>query len=339
MQGDGEITWPNGKRLQGHFESNRLVGECKVAWADGRVYQGRLSDDYELSGFGILQMSKKTRNAVVHQFMHSLHAYQLGEIPFRTPLKKGVVGTMHVYIGHFLNDIMQGYGVLITPIGSYEGKWQANLFHGQGTCLVNKNTRAKGMKYYSGSCAKGAMHGFGMSNSYEGFMKCGLRCGVGADKLYTGDFKDDKYDGYGVLREATGQYEGEWRNGLKEGSCTFKLQNGDEYVGSYSLNKRSGYGVMHYANGERYEGNWTKDVFHGEGTFYSREGKAYAGQYIQGRCESYGHFAFKGASHIYKGEVLDGLPHGSGRILCNSRGIVSSEYEGAWENGKMWVWC
>jgi hypothetical protein len=267
MQGPCEITWPNGKRLKGHFDGNRLINYAEVKLADGGVYEGKLTEDYQLTGLGILKNSD-------HQFMRDLftahnnlyrfrngNSYQLRYHPHE-------FDCVYVYIGHFTDGMMQGYGVAITSFGLYEGEWQQDLFHGQGTCVLVDD-------YYSGSWVDGVMHGFGISNFYEGFTKYGVRSGVGTDKHYTGDFKhdrlytggfkDDKYHGYGVLRDYEGQYEGEWRNGLKHGAGTHKLSKGGEHDGHYIDNQRSGYGVMHYANGDRYEGNWRNDTIEGDG--------------------------------------------------------------------------
>jgi hypothetical protein len=249
--------------------------------------------------------------------MHSLNS-----------LCKSGLSSRYVYIGHFLSDMMQGNGVVITPMGIYKGEWHQGLFHGHGTAIFGNS------KYYSGSWAEGAMHGFGISDSYEGCRMYGLRCGVGADNHYTGEFKDDKYDGYGVLSDDTGQYEGGWRNGVKHGACIFKTPKGGEFLGNYDEGKMSGYGVMRFAKGERYEGYWSNNAFHGEGTFYSRDGTAYAGQYVEGASQNYGHFYIN--QGFYTGELQDRRPHGVGTLISHQglygRSIVI--YKGAWSNGK-----
>jgi hypothetical protein len=333
MQGQGEITWPNGKRVQGHFESNRPVGECTVEWKDGRLYQGTLSDAYELSDLGIMQVSKRNRKAVLAKFLDSLNPRKLLEMDERQQPTE--VSPRYFYIGHFKHDMKQGYGVVIALKSAYEGDWERNLFHGHGTSYYEladydrEGHVSTKTYYYSGSWVEGTMHGYGISNSYQGLRRSGVKSGVGADLHYTGDFKNDKYDGYGVLTDEGGQYQGEWREGLKDGFGTFKLQSGDEYEGSYSLNRRSGYGVMRYVSGDRYEGNWSKDAYHGEGTLYSKDGRVYAGWYSEGRGSSYGHFTTPDR-HIYQGELSCGRFHGNGRLFYAD---LTLRYDGSWDKG------
>jgi hypothetical protein len=307
MQGDGEITWPNDKRLQGHFESNRPVGECRVTWEDGRVYQGRLSDDYELIGLGIFTLSDYTS---LTQIFHSFRQTQLDSATEESSLTlRSIVDSEAVYIGHFLDGMKQGHGVVITPFGMYEGEWQQDLLHGHGTCIHYTD-----MQYYSGTWRVGKMHGFGISESYEGSWHYGDKHGIGQDNHYTGGFRSNRYEGYGVLVNAEGKYAGEFIDGHKHG-----------------------YGVMCYTNGGRYEGNWHSDNFEGFGIFYATSGRTYSGYYEQGKCKTYGHYRIQN-DLVYEGELKVGLPHGYGRVYCKDYGAVGIEayysYEGQWTNGK-----
>ena len=38
-----------------------------------------------------------------------------------------------------------------------------------------------------------------------------------------------------------------------------ELPNGDRYEGTTNNKQRHGYGVYHYANGDKYEGEWLND--------------------------------------------------------------------------------
>jgi hypothetical protein len=237
MQGHCEITWPNGKRLRGHFDCNRLIGDAKINWADKEAYQGKLTEDYQLTGLGILKKSKRETPQFTHDLIKALNSLNQRMSYYHSYNPR----PEYVYVGHFSDGMMQGHGVVITPFGFYEGEWQQDLFHGQGTCVLAKESYSWLLtEYYSGSWVDGAMHGFGISNCYEGLTNYGVRSGVGADKPYTGDFKGEKYHGYGVFRDDAGQYEGEWRSGLKEGSGRYKMLNGDEYLRHFNFNKQSG---------------------------------------------------------------------------------------------------
>ena len=42
------------------------------------------------------------------------------------------------------------------------------------------------------------------------------------------------------------RYEGEWRNGKKEGKGIYYYNNGDRYEGEFKNNKRDGAGIYYY---------------------------------------------------------------------------------------------
>ena len=65
-------------------------------------------------------------------------------------------------------------------------------------------------------------------------------------KSFTGDIEDGKAT-YGTLT---------WRNG-------------DQYIGEFADNQRSGRGSLYYADGLRYVGRWLNDKRHGQGTLYN----------------------------------------------------------------------
>lgn len=46
--------------------------------------------------------------------------------------------------------------------------------------------------------------------------------------------------------------------------------NGDQYVGEWKNNKKTGKGRMKYDNGNEYNGDWVNDQKHGKGTFFQR---------------------------------------------------------------------
>jgi hypothetical protein len=344
MQGHCEITWPNGKRLKGHFDGNRLINDARINWADGGAYEGKVTEDYQLTGLGILRMPKRETPQFMHDLVRARDSlnHTRNDLPVQRMRNYDSPKFDYVYIGHFTDGMMQGYGVVITPSGFYEGEWQQDLFHGQGTYVLACSWLTE---YYSGSWVDGVMHGFGISNCYEGCRRYGLRCGIGADEHYTGEFKDDQYHGYGVLRDASCQYEGEWRNGLKEGSGTCRLQTGNEYVGHFSLNKKSGYGVMHYANanettvdehgvitdsaGDIYEGYWEDDLKSGSGTLKRKDGSIWTGTWRKDRL-LYQQIVMSNGD-LYEGERIDKVPNGEGTMTYAANG---AKYQGKWLNGQ-----
>lgn len=58
-------------------------------------------------------------------------------------------------------------------------------------------------------------------------------------------------------------YEGEFREGAKEGEGKLIYSNGAEYIGTWVADCAEGRGVMKYAEGEEYEGDWRQNKRHG----------------------------------------------------------------------------
>ena len=126
---------------------------------------------------------------------------------------------------------------------------------------------------------------------------------------YNGDMKDGKREGRGICIYKNGdKYEGSWKNNKKEGKGTYYYTNkGDVYIGHFFNDLPNGKGIYKYKNGDRYEGLFKDGKKNGEGTFiYANGGK-------------------------YKGEFKDDEKHGQGFYKSPS-GRVRTE---VWENGQL----
>ena len=119
---------------------------------------------------------------------------------------------------------------------------------------------------------------------YDGEVVDGKREGVGIllypnGAAYEGEWHNDEPHGKGAKYKADGtlSYEGLWTHGKrKTENKRITLKDGI-YIGGVLGNKRHGYGVMDYSNGERYEGDWENDRKNGHGVFYNIIGKEYEG--------------------------------------------------------------
>ena len=87
---------------------------------------------------------------------------------------------------------------------------------------------------------------------------------------YSGEWKDGKRHGYGVLIFSNGdKYEGEWERNLRQGNGSFwesgnhKLHQ--KYTGEWKRDRMHGFGVFYYPQREKYEGYWRHDKPHGIG--------------------------------------------------------------------------
>jgi len=91
---------------------------------------------------------------------------------------------------------------------------------------------------------------------------------------YEGDYKDDKFDGHGIL------YNGliedlrsffDYKDFNKVGKCWSK------YEGDFEKDRKNGTGTLHLMNGEKYFGEFKNDKIHGKGTFYFIDGRNITG--------------------------------------------------------------
>jgi hypothetical protein len=70
------------------------------------------------------------------------------------------------------------------------------------------------------------------------------------------------------VHETQGSYEGNWRNGKRDGFGIHYYANGDKmYEGEYVAGKRQGNGIYYFSSGERYEGRFLNDKTTPNGTF------------------------------------------------------------------------
>lgn len=152
-------------------------------------------------------------------------------------------------------------------------------------------------------------------------------CGEGTfiwpnDDMYIGHWLNGKYHGKGKLTKTNApektisKYEGDFVNGLKDGTGTAHFINGAVYVGEWSKDKRNGKGKQTDPNGSYYDGEWLNDKHHGIGTrkYSSRTCEKYIGQWKDGKYNGKG--ILESYSGSYNGEWLNGKRHGHGITTC-----------------------
>jgi len=109
---------------------------------------------------------------------------------------------------------------------------------------------------------------------------------------------------------------------------------GASYHGEWVDNKKNGYGVQVFPNGEKYEGQWGNGLRNGEGTLWVPVGKAkklrklYVGGWKDDRRNGKGTCFFKG-SEYYQGTWDHGMMHGQGTLRYASGDL----YIGQWRDG------
>ena len=124
--------------------------------------------------------------------------------------------------------------------------------------------------------------------NYDGDWKNDKYDGFGAlldhGEKYTGDFKEGKFHGIGNLYKLNGDiYEGEFYEGnIKKGKITYK--NGDIFKGKFEDGKKS-FGIIEYIDGNKYEGYFESELYNGEGILTKKDGNEEKGIFKDGVLE------------------------------------------------------
>lgn len=101
---------------------------------------------------------------------------------------------------------------------------------------------------------------------------------------YYGEVVDGQpADGKGTMMYPTGnRYDGEYRNGWREGCGMFSFSDGRRYVGQFKADQFSGLGTWILENGERYIGEFENNKCNGQGSFIYANGTVKSGVWRNG---------------------------------------------------------
>ena len=84
----------------------------------------------------------------------------------------------------------------------------------------------------------------------------------------------------GAAEEQT--YEGEWLEDKMEGRGTFRYASGAKYEGEFTGNKYHGHGIFTFPDGAVYEGPFKENQMHGLGKFTDATGVVWSGKFYNG---------------------------------------------------------
>ena len=167
--------------------------------------------------------------------------------------------------GSFVSDQKHGKGELtFTSSERFVGSWANDNVHGEGTMFLNDGKVVKGVWCNNKLQLK----------HYDGHMKNGSREGKGTDFAgglisYHGHWANNKYHGCGRIYSTNYQYtdkinyqdtneignywvkyDGDFKNGMKDGQGTLTMINGERLVGSFANCKPVGAATVFRNNGE-----------------------------------------------------------------------------------------
>lgn len=150
--------------------------------------------------------------------------------------------------------------------------------------------------------------------------------------LYIGHFKNGLKSGKGKYIGKSGKYryEGEWKDGMKDGPGYEVDYLGEAYKGNFAMDERHGYGTLKNSEGAEYAGNFVKGKKSGYGVFIWPNGSDYIGDFFDDEFNGHGVLTNDKNQIAYEGEWLVGLRHGVGTYRWQD----GSKYNGNWFKGK-----
>ncbi|XP_054857869.1 MORN repeat-containing protein 1 isoform X2 [Eublepharis macularius] len=146
---------------------------------------------------------------------------------------------------------------------------------------------------------------------------------------YEGEWKDGKKQGHGKLLFKDGSYyEGEFVDGEIVGNgFRYWAYTGNTYSGQFLYGELHGHGVMQYKDGRKYEGDFCYGLQEGHGLLTDKDGQQYEGSFYKSKRHGGGKMRFKNGD-VYEGDWILDQRQGHGLLHC-ADGTV---YEGQWRN-------
>ena len=148
---------------------------------------------------------------------------------------------------------------------------------------------------------------------------------------YEGELKDGGRDGKGILYLANGdKYEGEFKDDEINGKGIYRYANGNKYEGEFKDGKKDGKGVFYFSNGDKHEGEYKDGLAHGKGTHYLSNGGKFEGEFKYDKRDGKG-ILYLPNGNKYEGEYKDNKMSGKGIFYWAD----GDRYEGEFENNTM----
>lgn len=230
------------------------------------------------------------------------------------------------YEGCFASNERNGLGSMLYLDGSkYQGHWQHEQWNGRGTF-----TSADGGEL-EGVFVNGVIQGLATERDAYG------------EFLYEGEWKNGVRDGRGLLKTPIGEYTGEFVAGSKHGQGTDTFSSGSKYTGEFVENQRHGHGVILHSNGCIYDGNWKFGECCGLGKYVEPNGYQYNGEWENDLKNGQGTETID-QDTSYEGQFRGGLRHGKGKtttLKCIQSTVPNSEsrigqcvHEGMYDENK-----
>jgi hypothetical protein len=314
--GRGTAKTAAGDTFDGEFEHGYYHGRGVCAYANGDVYDGQWARG-KWHGHGELRRGRDGSVYVGGMATGLFHGYgtyafgrggsYAGDYRFGLRHGKGVRvfgdGSGKRYEGDWVDDVMEGVGLMECRDSKYVGEFQGGMFHGHGVLSYANGDSYEG-RFVRGDLEGDGKYKYSDGGSYVGQFLASKRHGVGRRVFRTGDWyygawQHNRMQGRGLLeRKATHgndgafsiyRYDGDFAAGEQTGraciSFVFTPANADdrfEWNDEYEFPEGSG--LWHGGRGvSTYAGQVYRGAFHGHGELTSPDGRRWEGQWCNGR--------------------------------------------------------
>eukprot|EP00039_Didymoeca_costata_P022530 m.346910 g.346910 ORF g.346910 m.346910 type:complete len:223 (-) comp30649_c0_seq1:33-701(-) len=116
------------------------------------------------------------------------------------------------------------------------------------------------------------------------------------DIVLSGEWEDNRANGYGVKLNCNKTYAGQHKNDILHGHGQLEIE-GDIFLGEFKNDKKHGHGKLSFREGAVYLGQMEKDNIQGFGQMTYSNGDIHTGQWLSHKANGCG---LKLEGHIYK---------------------------------------
>ena len=151
--------------------------------------------------------------------------------------------------------------------------------------------------------------------------------------IYVGAMRGIQLHGKGHYTSKAFKYEGEFKDGLKQGKGAYEWENGDRYEGEFAQDRPNGKGKYRFGNGDSYEGEVSAGAISGRGVYVAKSGDRIEGSFVDGRASGIGIYRFASGDR-YEGEMEAGRMHGKGRYFARNGDRIEATFVNGKAQGK-----
>lgn len=221
------------------------------------------------------------------------------------------------FSGIFHNNRIQGYG-RYTNINQKQNIDEGEKGKEKEKVIIITETDKQYYEDFIGEYKDYIPNGFGIYRNYL------------TNLQLTGIFMNNKFSDIGIEESGEGGYiyNGEFLNNKKEGYGIMVWKDGQKYWGEFKNNQMNGYGIIEYPGKIFYQGEVRNGRMEGFGEFFWKRNKKYIGYYQNDQRNGFGIYIFKGEEFLknpLKSETIS-------EISCIN-GL--SAYIGFWKDGNM----